>query len=414
MKKYIGLGIAVAVVIGLIASGTWAVFTDTETSYGNTVTAGTIDISLDPTEGQTVATIDGKVELKPCETGYIKVNVTNDGTNPAEIWKHIANVVNDENGEPVEAEQEWYDAWHLENPGHAEEGPELWNISDWVHYDMAVCQDEGVTVWQIGNVETFGCNSGTELTNYADEFNWGGAAGPCTMGPGLSVIQPPFTDPFIVGTTPTAEFPYNSNKDKNYATDFDVQWTGSLPYGGKLIISWSPGQSASEKKVIGHGINSTTLTAVGTPTSGAGWFEDTYPLVEQTVDVGPLPYGTHTIRFQHTEGDGTFWDWIRLESCPELIPESQGFFLTHTDTNTNEANDPEDEVECHYIYLGILDPGESMSVIQSYHLDIDVGNWGQNDKVTFDMEFVAQQIEGGLPDPPGPVLPGYGRPQDEP
>ena len=46
MKKYIGLGIAVAVVIGLIASGTWAVFTDTETTTGNTFTAGTIDIAV--------------------------------------------------------------------------------------------------------------------------------------------------------------------------------------------------------------------------------------------------------------------------------------------------------------------------------------------------------------------------------
>ena len=44
MKKYIGLGIGVAVVIGLIASGTWAVFTDTETSTDNKIAAGDADM----------------------------------------------------------------------------------------------------------------------------------------------------------------------------------------------------------------------------------------------------------------------------------------------------------------------------------------------------------------------------------
>ena len=34
MKKIIGLGIGVASVIGLVASGTWAIFSDTETSQG--------------------------------------------------------------------------------------------------------------------------------------------------------------------------------------------------------------------------------------------------------------------------------------------------------------------------------------------------------------------------------------------
>ena len=68
------------------------------------------------------------------------------------------------------------------------------------------------------------------------------------------------------------------------------------------------------------------------------------------------------------------------------------------------------DIECHWMYLGVLEPAEQITVKQSYHLDSEVGNWGQSDKVTFDMDFVAQQIEGTLPPPPGPVLPGHGRP----
>jgi hypothetical protein len=168
------------------------------------------------------------------------------------------------------------------------------------------------TVWQIGDVEVVNASTGW-LENYADEFNWGDPAGPTTAGPTLAEEQPAFTDPFMVGTTPTSEFPFNSNDSRNYATDFDVQWNGGLPFGGKLIISWSPGQSATEKKVVSDGFSTATFTDVGTPSPGKGWFLDTYPLVQNSVDVNSLSMGTHTINFQHTQGDGTYWDWILLE-----------------------------------------------------------------------------------------------------
>jgi hypothetical protein len=169
------------------------------------------------------------------------------------------------------------------------------------------------TVWQIGDVEVENESTGW-LENYADEFNWGVPAGPITAGPSLGEEQPPFTSPFIVGTTPDSEFPYNSNANRGYATDLNVEWTGGLPLGGKLIISWSPGKSAAEKKVVSvDGVTTAHLEANGQARPGEGWFLDTYPLVEQTVILGPLAYGDHCINFKHTRGDGTFWDWIKLE-----------------------------------------------------------------------------------------------------
>lgn len=177
------------------------------------------------------------------------------------------------------------------------------------------------TVWQIGDVEM---PFEGLLTNYADEFNWGEPAGPTTMGLSLAESTPGYANPFIVGVSENSEFPYNSNVVKNYATDFDVEWTGALGWGGRLTLSWSPGQSASEAKEItvsGDGLPSSTFTAVGTSESGAGWFQDKYPLVENSMDVGRLDQGTHSINFLQKTGDGTFWDWVKLEQ-PGLETET--------------------------------------------------------------------------------------------
>jgi hypothetical protein len=119
---------------------------------------------------------------------------------------------------------------------------------------------------------------------------------------------------------------------------------------------------------------------------------------------------------------GGAWDWTTtpvkdhgfLENHVGIyeveIPEAHGWFLTYKGPNVHPANLGYG-VECKWIYLGVLQPGERMCVIQSYHLDKDVDNWGQSDKVFFNVEFLAQQIEGTpLPPEPTPVLPGHGRP----
>jgi hypothetical protein len=177
------------------------------------------------------------------------------------------------------------------------------------------------TEWQIGDEEVNVCDG--DMTNYANEFNWKKedspddfslTVGDCELGPGLGLNEPAFASPFFVGVTPTDEFPYNSNSDRGYATDFDIEWNGELPLGGRLTISWSPGASGQETKVVsGDGIDETTFSAVGQNQGGQGWFWNKYPLVVDSVSVNPLPYATHSITFEQTRGNGTFWDWVRLE-----------------------------------------------------------------------------------------------------
>lgn len=49
MKKILGLTVAALMVMGLVGGGTWAFFSDTETSTGNTFIAGTLDLGLSNT-----------------------------------------------------------------------------------------------------------------------------------------------------------------------------------------------------------------------------------------------------------------------------------------------------------------------------------------------------------------------------
>jgi spore coat-associated protein N len=56
MKKIIGLGIVALLVIGLVGGGTWAYFSDYETSTGNSLVAGTLDLGLNGAGGSTTGT----------------------------------------------------------------------------------------------------------------------------------------------------------------------------------------------------------------------------------------------------------------------------------------------------------------------------------------------------------------------
>jgi predicted ribosomally synthesized peptide with SipW-like signal peptide len=235
--------------VGAVAGASSAWFSDTEESTGNTFTAGTIDICLDPTQGQQVETVEGTLLLKPCMTGYIKVEVTNCGDNPIEVWKHLKDVESTENG-VVDAEQKWYDDYNMQNtpvPTTTPLWPQDLNMSDYILYDMWI-------------------HDGCHIENNTNQV---------------------VNDPFV----------------------FD-------------------------------------------------------PLLDQMI-----------------------------------IPEDEG--LTVTGPNG---------VECWWIYLGVLLPGETIVVIQSYHLMSEVENWAQSDVMTFTMEFLGQQAEGLDPagEPPLPPQPGPG------
>ncbi|MCK4454095.1 SipW-dependent-type signal peptide-containing protein [Candidatus Parcubacteria bacterium] len=91
MNKKIIVSLSVIAAVAAIAiSGTVAYFSDTETSTGNTLTAGVIDIVVDgqnPWEANFSAELS---DIKPCYTRYIEFTVRNlIYSNPIDLWKHI-------------------------------------------------------------------------------------------------------------------------------------------------------------------------------------------------------------------------------------------------------------------------------------------------------------------------------------
>lgn len=136
MNKRILISLSlIAAVAAVVIGGTVAYFSDTETSTGNTFTAGTIDIAIDgenPWEGSFVLE-----DMKPCEKDYIKFVITNVGTNPVVIWKHLRDVVTDEGvmtePECVEEGGTWVDYGD-----HCTGETAQYNLDGWILYDLSV------------------------------------------------------------------------------------------------------------------------------------------------------------------------------------------------------------------------------------------------------------------------------------
>ena len=102
MKKILGLTVAAIMVMGLVGGGTWAYFSDTETSTGNILSAGTLDLELGGTGVILTASLD---DVKPGDgdptANRNSVTLTNTGSIAGELDISIptANFVNADNGQ---------------------------------------------------------------------------------------------------------------------------------------------------------------------------------------------------------------------------------------------------------------------------------------------------------------------------
>jgi predicted ribosomally synthesized peptide with SipW-like signal peptide len=84
MKKILGLTIAALLVIAMVAAGTFAYFSDTQASTGNVFTAGTLDIGLSNTPGNSTATGDATATFSaatwaPGQTASGTLSINNAG-----------------------------------------------------------------------------------------------------------------------------------------------------------------------------------------------------------------------------------------------------------------------------------------------------------------------------------------------
>jgi len=94
MKKKITLSILVLLLVGAFAWGAVAYFSDTESSNGNTFTAGTLDLQL-----QNPVNLAFNLEkIKPGDSGEGKVTLNNAGNLAGDLKVDICNLIEDENG----------------------------------------------------------------------------------------------------------------------------------------------------------------------------------------------------------------------------------------------------------------------------------------------------------------------------
>lgn len=96
-RRLLGLTIATMLVLGMVATGAWAYFSDTQVSSGNTLSAGTLGLKVGATDPMT-----GNFTLsniKPGDTGTAVVWLTtNTGSLPGNLTISLGAITNNENG----------------------------------------------------------------------------------------------------------------------------------------------------------------------------------------------------------------------------------------------------------------------------------------------------------------------------
>lgn len=95
MKKILGLTVAALLVMGLAIGGTWAYFSDTETSPGNVMTAGTLDLDLGGASSVPFTVSD----IKPGDSSDPEVSwtLTQSGSLSGNLTITMGTVTNNEN-----------------------------------------------------------------------------------------------------------------------------------------------------------------------------------------------------------------------------------------------------------------------------------------------------------------------------
>jgi len=148
VNKILSSILAIGVVAALMGVGTFAYFSDTETSTGNTISTGIIDLEVD---GRNPWSASFQEEIKPGRTFEkdFTLHMTED-SNPAKAWFRITDVV-DSQGTSSEPERE------------AESGTAICDVSNYIKVDIAMESDtSGTWMWYT--------KTGWEA--HPDNWNW--------------------------------------------------------------------------------------------------------------------------------------------------------------------------------------------------------------------------------------------------
>jgi len=92
MKKILGLTVAALLVMGLVGGGTWAYFSDPESSTGNTFAAGTLDLEVDSENPWTSTGVTVPAMAPGAAAVPVDITCENIGTLTGDLYMKITNV----------------------------------------------------------------------------------------------------------------------------------------------------------------------------------------------------------------------------------------------------------------------------------------------------------------------------------
>lgn len=168
MKKILSLTIVALMVIGLVAGGTWAFFSDTETSEDNLFTAGTLNLKVGASD-PTVETIS--VTANPGDSNAYDWLLKNDGTIAGSLDITFANLVDAENSvnEPEDADAG--EDGTVAEPGTNGELAEVLDLLIYIDENNDDDYDDGTDTLIFDGFAS--ALSGEELSDYAMAANYG-------------------------------------------------------------------------------------------------------------------------------------------------------------------------------------------------------------------------------------------------
>ncbi len=104
MKKILGLTVAAMLVMGLVGGGTWAYFSDPETSTGNVLTAGTLDLDIGGGDANVVILQANITDVAPGVSASDSTLLAISGTLAGELDITMTSIDSEENTIIVDAE----------------------------------------------------------------------------------------------------------------------------------------------------------------------------------------------------------------------------------------------------------------------------------------------------------------------
>lgn len=244
MKKILGLTIAAVMVMAVAGVGTWAYFSDTETSTGNILTAGTLDLNVDG--GDTPVITLSVPTTFPGDSGSGSTTLLNDGSIAGELDISSGSVTNTG---AVGGTSEYADDYgHLGDVATIAIYIDVNQTSDYV-------ADTDIGLKSDGTIYTTGVLQYDTINNYASE-SWGGSNGVESLGVGIS------EDFTIIYLVPTTTGPVTGTADSGSTiTLVHAALTQADDFFNGMTLSITAGEASGESSVITDFVSATgTIT----------------------------------------------------------------------------------------------------------------------------------------------------------